>query len=928
MYSPTLTTFPGTRQTLTPLSESSQNSDNAFTSGNSGFIRSDIRASEDFLKDPFVVKPYPAKGPSRSRRLQPLLVLPRSHLPLSYLDIHTLNRPLPNSRIFETEIKILDLEERMGNEPMVLIARLDDGMTLYAVEKQDRGLYVLCQLGSWVNIQQLRTVSVVSRQEVKKLERDFASGGVALPPTLSAATHAHNKKKRLAIDAVKAMVKRPCPGLSRKSQTPIPIAEPMAIMEDSQLALQTPNSESIAEELNTQLTATEIFETVRNHYFVALYLCKTSLAYFAKGPLSRARAAFHLDYDATLDMKEYITFLESMVLTKNLIEKKFKDGLPKYVAEIDMHDSADDGKPKKRKSIKKLKPGKNGLYPQEDTLIRKWWIEHDDAESGAPGTSRDQIAKARIAQLRMRETQLQMILILEVLALQPLATTSQNVEEHLPGGLPTSAGRDKKESPVKSKKTPNLTTLMDIHIDRLCIWQSLDFGIDTPIDTPVDTKANPPASLLIGTTENLLRDFCVDIIGPFFSSRLPEQCAAINMKLGGPLPVAPPKPKLSKSASFSGVLSRPGAVTKRAVPPKPRRSLQRVLTEDLERRTESIGLSKAPSLVRSATDPVKREGSEVPSLSGIPAADTKRGRNGILATKHFSRREVDMRKFAPDPQAKVLKQAKADAELKKAIAAIKKPNRELAGKFLAETAQQRAAPGLQGRKSKKPIRNPLFEGVQIAATPRTNRQKDVFISSKRIDLPKMGMEMDVIPPSSVPRIPQLFLKARDENTRNSLHFSVQATPIRRSSVASDRTGGILGVTAASNISVHATPTRKSSLTTRHSDDSLIVPAQAYGAFPPSSPLQQRRSSSSHGQIIIPDSATKKRPAAAKESTVQETPMKKKQKIESTRASLLSTNNKDNTKVGMTGALQQNINNAKDDIYRTLGWDDDDCGELA
>ena len=47
---------------------------------------------------------------------------------------------------------------------------------------------------------------------------------------------------------------------------------------------------------------------------------QASLAYFAKGPLSRARAAFHLDYDSTLEMGDLIRFLESLVLPINVFD--------------------------------------------------------------------------------------------------------------------------------------------------------------------------------------------------------------------------------------------------------------------------------------------------------------------------------------------------------------------------------------------------------------------------------------------------------------------------------------------------------------------------------------------------------------------------------------------------------------------------------
>lgn len=160
----------------------------------------------------------------------------------------------------------------MGNEPMVLIARLDDGLTLYAVERQDRGLYVVCQLGSWVNIPQLRAVAVVSRQEVKAVEKKFASGGPGAAPLVPAPSSIHSKRKRLAIDAVVSMVKRPCAGLSSRTPTS---AEPIASPQLPPI-LQISNPEPPMDEIPAQLAATEIFETVRTQYFEALYLSKVS----------------------------------------------------------------------------------------------------------------------------------------------------------------------------------------------------------------------------------------------------------------------------------------------------------------------------------------------------------------------------------------------------------------------------------------------------------------------------------------------------------------------------------------------------------------------------------------------------------------------------------------------------------------------------
>lgn len=87
---------------------------------------------------------------------------------------------------------------------------------------------------------------------------------------------------------------------------------------------------------------------------------------------------------------------------------------------------------------------------------------------------------------------------------------------------------------------------------------------------------------------------------------------------------------------------------------------------------------------------LKREASEAPSLSGIPFAESlAASRGGVLNSKRFARREVDLGSLAPDLKAK--KKASIEAELKEAISALKKPNRELAGKALVETAEKRSA---------------------------------------------------------------------------------------------------------------------------------------------------------------------------------------------------------------------------------------------
>lgn len=209
-------------------------------------------------------------------------------------------------------------------------------------------------------------------------------------------------------------------------------------------------------------------------------------------------------------------------MSTTIIDKKYRDGVAGCVASISVLDqSAEEGKQdtekmKKRKTAKKMKPGKNGLYPVEDALIRRWWATYDDeADLGAPGTSKGDLAKTRITQLRIRETQLQMIIILEVLALLPLVQVPEETFDLLPATVPQSADSSSKHKTPKAKTLEHLSMLIDVHIDRLCIWQSIALetgkGLADGASAPGEKPSATTASV---NSDNILRDFCIEVILP------------------------------------------------------------------------------------------------------------------------------------------------------------------------------------------------------------------------------------------------------------------------------------------------------------------------------------------------------------------------------------------------------------------------------
>lgn len=225
-----------------------------------------------------------------------------------------------------------------------------------------------------------------------------------------------------------------------------------------------------------------------------------------------------MDLESNLDMEELIAFLKSMVLTTVQIDKKFRETIPDIMSKMNtVIESSDDGQ-KRRRRPKKMKLSKEGLYPLEDESIRAWWSsskpELEDAKSG---DTMSQI-KFHASLLRTRETQLQMILIMEILALESVKETTQSTESNslpmLPGAIGNPVGSSTPPmAPPKKRNKHNLSVLIDVHADRLTIWQStaseeqLLFE-DSQQSTPQSQTPNSKSS------QEPLRDFCVDVIMP------------------------------------------------------------------------------------------------------------------------------------------------------------------------------------------------------------------------------------------------------------------------------------------------------------------------------------------------------------------------------------------------------------------------------
>lgn len=214
-----------------------------------------------------------------------------------------------------------------------------------------------------------------------------------------------------------------------------------------------------------------------------------------------------------MNMNDLIDFLKSLVMTTVQIDKKYRETVPEIISKMKTHvDSSDEGGKSKKRRTKKMKLGKDGMYPGEDDHVRKWWdsskpeLQNDDA------TITPAQIKSRVSLLRTRETQLQMILILEILALEPLRAADGEGESQLPG-LPMEEAENAPEAQPKKRSKHNFPVLADVHADRLCIWQSTASDETRLLeDSQVSVAADgAPAQK---ASADPLKDFCTDIIMP------------------------------------------------------------------------------------------------------------------------------------------------------------------------------------------------------------------------------------------------------------------------------------------------------------------------------------------------------------------------------------------------------------------------------
>ncbi len=243
-----------------------------------------------------MLQPHPPNVLAKPRALLPIMLLPREHIPLAYLDLSAPHGDLPACRYFESRIRIMELEGRLGSN--ILVARSDSGENVYIIEREESGLYVLCKLGAWVDLDKLsHLATVLCHQRVHPSTSQAKHIGLPEPPLVTPKMYKENKRRRLAIEEIQSKVRRQskpqraAAAVATPDQQPRPIQLPTPESAESQprpvekpcieqvRSLQpvapskpiSPHIPAADDALADQPAAEDIFQNIRTQYFEALY---------------------------------------------------------------------------------------------------------------------------------------------------------------------------------------------------------------------------------------------------------------------------------------------------------------------------------------------------------------------------------------------------------------------------------------------------------------------------------------------------------------------------------------------------------------------------------------------------------------------------------------------------------------------------------
>lgn len=290
-------------------------------------------------------------------------------------------------------------------------------------------------------------------------------------------------------------------------------------------------------------------------YNEILYKTQTSISYFAKSTLARAKAMAkqsHLPKDKTV--QEKVSWVEYLIPILKAMVVDIRDLDAKYDHE----------------TCWRLVTGHEvwGFGLDEQRYMKSWYDDLNVTSIGLSSASPE--FRNGLEHLKTREIQIQILLLLEIISLEKyreskMGITAPEVKESIAkpkrkAGLVRLKKRPGKISiqPSKSPEflsAPSTTTIAVAMFDRLCI-RNLSSADSSDI---AFNKSQYKSVAQATAASDKTQEFCRECIMPFYNSKLPELCKTLVASCRGNsigLTRTKSKTSASRQSSTSTVISR------------------------------------------------------------------------------------------------------------------------------------------------------------------------------------------------------------------------------------------------------------------------------------------------------------------------------------------------------------------------------------
>ncbi|KAK7208391.1 DNA replication regulator SLD3-domain-containing protein [Myxozyma melibiosi] len=426
-----------------------------------------------------VIQPCQSNGLSSKLTMTPIKVVSRDMIPISLLLLSTFSGEKSSSRAFSTTgFKGLRNSE-------VLFVKIEDEKRLGAIEYVQENVYMLTKLPETVKMKMLRTLPM-------------AAGGVGA--------------EQVGCEA--EMVQSDFEGFWRRLARPVPsstgehhalynsfsMAPPRTseMKEEKQIRTETAvRPVEVPESCSLEMSMEELTRSMKRAYYEALYLSRSALTFFTKLGLTRFRR------QCGEDSGRIIKVLSQIVMTVGASDEKYRRGLRERLGRL--HEEYD-GEEVAGMGVEEEEEGGE----EEEKYIRRWWDQDEEVR-------KPKLWNRKIDEIKRRETKMQIILALEILAQDRERRRAEEEKS-------TEGSSVQEERGHENEETKNLRTLVEVLLDRLYIWQMVS-DVESIIVAAAEGAGREK------TDE--VREFCLQVVVPYFGARLAEEIGGLVERCGG-----------------------------------------------------------------------------------------------------------------------------------------------------------------------------------------------------------------------------------------------------------------------------------------------------------------------------------------------------------------------------------------------------------